>query len=270
MKRVSSVFLLLFLAIGFVYLSCSTDQGPLAPGTEQLGKMGRGGDYTPDRILVKFKEGADVAAINARLGAVQMDEIREIGVKILRVRTGRVQAMVAAYNRHPKVEFAEPDYIMYADGIPNAKKGFMWDNAGNLVGTPIIPNDALFKNQWGLNNTGQTGGTPDADIDAPEAWADGTGDPNVLIAILDTGIDQSHEDLAAKIVANKDFTSSPNGWEDMYGHGTHCAGIAAAITDNGVGVAGVGYNCGLINGKVLGDNGSGSSIGIAKGILLFM
>jgi thermitase len=102
-------------------------------------------------------------------------------------------------------------------------------------------------------------------IQAAEAWSVTTGSSDVKIAILDTGIDQNHEDLAAKIVANKNFTSSRS-VDDKYGHGTHVAGIAAAITNNRKGVSGVGFNTSLMNVKVLGDNGSGYYSWIANGI----
>jgi thermitase len=124
------------------------------------------------------------------------------------------------------------------------------------VFTPAsIPNDPSFAQQWGLTK-----------IQAPQAWDVTQGSPGVSIAILDSGIDQSHPDLAAKIVANENFSSSST-VDDVFGHGTHLAGIAAAITNNGVGIAGVGYNCTLMNGKVMEDDGRGASAAaLAQGI----
>jgi len=128
------------------------------------------------------------------------------------------------------------------------------------------PNDPRLPLQWQYDNTGQTGGTADADIDALEAWQAAPAAGVVRIAVLDTGIDQSHEDVAAKIVANKNYTTSRT-VDDRYGHGTDVAGSAAASTGNGIGVAGTCPNCTLMNVKVLGDNGSGSWSGIASGIV---
>ena len=127
--------------------------------------------------------------------------------------------MVAAYSKNPNVEYAEPDYVVYAD--------------------QTNPDDAEFGKQWGLHNTGLTGGTDDADIDAPEAWEVTKGRFEDKIAILDTGIDQDHPDLSEKIDLQEDFTNSLNDVNDVFGHGTHVAGIAAAVTNNVIGVAGL-------------------------------
>ena len=172
-----------------------------------------------------------------------------IDVQVVRVPAGAEQARVAAYQKNPNVLYAE------VDGTYSAVGTF----------TPP-PNDPYYSSQWQYNNTGQSGGTPDADIDAPEAWAVTTGSSTTKIAILDTGIDQSHPDLKAKIVGNKNFSTSKT-FDDKYGHGTHVAGSAAAITNNGIGVAGTCPDCSLLNVKVLGDNGSGNYSWIANGII---
>ncbi len=196
-----------------------------------------GAAFAPDQILVKFKPGVtpEVArVVHARLGGQLVQIIPQIEVHVVRIPLGRVLEMVQAYLREELVEFAEPDYVATAF---------------------YVPNDPGYANQWALPK-----------IQAPEAWDLTQGSSAVRIAILDTGIDQDHEDLAAKIVANKNFTTSRT-VDDLYGHGTHVAGIAAAITDNGRGVAGVGFKSSLMNVKVLGDNGSGQYSWIANGII---
>lgn len=92
------------------------------------------------------------------------------------------------------------------------------------------------------------------------------GSSTVRIAIWDTGIDQDHEDLKTKVIANVNFTTSRT-VDDRYGRGTHVAGIAAAITDNARGIAGVGFQTSLMNVKVLSDTGSGQYSWIANGII---
>lgn len=157
-------------------------------------------------------------------------------VKLPRLQS--VEEAVREFTRRADVEYAEPNYIAYA---------FM------------VPNDSYFYRQWGVDNP------RDTDIDAPEAWSVTTGSPTVKIAILDTGIDQDHEDLSEKIVANANFSNSTT-FDDRYGHGTHVAGIASASTNNALGVAGVGYGSSLMNVKVLNDSGSGNYSWVAKGI----
>jgi thermitase len=144
-----------------------------------------------------------------------------------------MQEKLLAYRGEKAVLFAEPDFIAKAIGTPN---------------------DPSFGNQWGMTK-----------IQAPQAWDITTGQPSIKIAILDTGVDQDHEDLAGKIVANKNYTTSGT-VDDRYGHGTHVAGIAAAATNNGIGVAGVGYNSTIMNVKVLDDTGSGYYSWVASGI----
>jgi thermitase len=126
------------------------------------------------------------------------------------------------------------------------------DSVAKAVGNS---NDTDFSKQWGL-----------AKIQAPEAWNITHSSSTIKIAILDSGIDSSHTDLASKVVAEKNFTDSPT-TEDVYGHGTHVAGIVAAINDNKNGVAGVAYNASLMNVKVLSDTGAGSYAWITQGII---
>lgn len=114
--------------------------------------------------------------------------------------------------------------------------------------------DLYFSKQYGL-----------VKISAPSAWEVTTGSASIKIAILDTGINQDHEDLKKKLDQNmNDFTGT--GIEDYYGHGTHVAGIAAAETNNKVGIAGTGYNTSLMIVKVLDNSGSGYTSWVASGI----
>lgn len=109
----------------------------------------------------------------------------------------------------------------------------------------VEPNDTYFPNQWHLNNTGQSGGTPNADINAPEAWEITTGDPNIVVAVLDQGVDTDHPDLINNIVTGYDFyddDSDPNPTGND-AHGTACSGLIAARGNNGIGVTGVTWNC---------------------------
>jgi hypothetical protein len=109
----------------------------------------------------------------------------------------------------------------------------------------VIPDDPLFPQQWTLHNTGQFGGTPGADIRALEAWEITTGDPNIVIAVLDQGVDRTHPDLIGNLVPGYDFVDDHDNPDPAPGdaHGTVCAGVAAAKGNNGIGLAGVAYDC---------------------------
>ncbi|KPL06055.1 hypothetical protein AMJ85_10805, partial [candidate division BRC1 bacterium SM23_51] len=152
--------------------------------------------------------------------------------------------------------------------------------AGQIAKSSV--NDPYFSQQWHLDNVGQTGGTPDADVDAPEAWAITPGSPDVVIAFLDDGCELNHEDLAANIFINpgesgsgreingidddgNGFVDDVHGWDfydndnnanhtftsgSLEGHGTAVAGLAAAVGDNGLGVAGIAYRCRILPIKI--------------------
>ncbi len=131
------------------------------------------------------------------------------------------------------------------------------------------PNDPDFGQQWGLHNTTQTGGTDDADIDAPEAWDVTQGSGDVLVAVIDTGVNYNHADLDGGRVRtdiDHDFINDDDDAMDDQGHGTFVAGIIAADTNDGVGIAGVCANCRILPVKVLDGEGSGSAESVAQGI----
>ncbi len=153
------------------------------------------------------------------------------------------------------IRYAEPDYIVRPQ--------------------QTIPNDPQFGSQWGLHNTSR----PGFDISAPQVWDFATGDTQIVIAVIDTGIDYTHPDLADNIWSNtaesangldndgNGYTNDVRGWNfagdnnnpmDGYGHGTHCSGTIGAIGNNGTGVAGINWRCKIMALKFLDDSGSGT------------
>ncbi len=144
-----------------------------------------------------------------------------------------------------------------------------------------IPDDSKFNFLWGLHNTGQAGGTADADIDAPEAWDITTGSSNIVVAIIDTGADLDHKDLLANIWTNageiagdgidndsNGFIDDVNGWDfadddndpnDINGHGTHVAGTIGAVGNNNQGVVGVNWNVSLMPLRFIDASGFGTT-----------
>jgi subtilisin family serine protease len=114
-------------------------------------------------------------------------------------------------------------------------------------------NDPLYDNQWSLKNNGQSGGLIGADIKIEEAWTITEGSPDIRIAIIDGGVDMNHPDLAANIVGGFDASGEGAGGNVSAtdnSHGTACAGIVAAIKDNGLGIAGIAPKCKLLSGRV--------------------
>jgi subtilisin family serine protease len=147
--------------------------------------------------------------------------------------------------RDPAVRIAEPDFPRYASALPN---------------------DPRFPQLWGLQNTGQTNGVPDADIDAPEAWEVTPGSSRVIVAVIDTGVDYTHPDLRDNIlrgatgdVVGWDFVNEDANPMDDNSHGTHVAGTIGAVGNNGVGVIGVCPAVRIMPVKFLGADGSGST-----------
>jgi subtilisin family serine protease len=126
------------------------------------------------------------------------------------------------------------------------------ERAAGVASAPIvIPNDEYFSIQWHLCNTGQSGGKPDADINAPEAWEITTGDPNIIIAVVDSGVYSEHSDLMSNLVPGWDLIENDgqpdpvlDNWEDH--HGTWCAGLIAAKGNNSIGATGVTWNCSVM------------------------
>ncbi|MBC8479703.1 MAG: S8 family serine peptidase [FCB group bacterium] len=161
-----------------------------------------------------------------------------------------LESMIADLYTLEAVELVEPDYVVRAN---------------------IVPNDQYYPEQWGHNNTGQAGsgnvGIPDCDTDTDDAWDITTGDSDIIVAILDTGINGNHSEFAGKMVPGYDFVNNDNDGSDDNGHGTSCAGISAARGNNGSGIAGVSWESGLMPVKVLNSGGSGGDTGIANGIM---
>jgi subtilisin family serine protease len=153
------------------------------------------------------------------------------------------------------VELAEPEYKIVQTGT-------------DPVTLQWLPNDTLFARQWHLQNTGQEGGAPDADIDMPEAWDIERGNPNVLVALMDGGIDTTHPDLLPSLWGGRGFNFiANNNLFTVNNHGNHVAGILAAKTNNTTIVAGVaggdgstGSGARLMGCQVFGADGSPGSI----------
>ena len=189
-----------------------------------------------DQILIMPKPGVNLTELNSfhsrQESGVQKTFHGIRGLQVVRLPAGEtVENAIARYQQSGLVEFAEPDYEVHVYAT--------------------TPNDPKYLDgsQWGLNNIGQSGGTPDADIDAPEAWDVRTSASNIVVAVIDTGVRYTHEDLAPNMWTNSDgsfgwnaIANSSNPGEDSGGsHGTQVAGILGSAGNNGKGIAGVAW-----------------------------
>lgn len=238
-----------------------------------------------DHVIVQPREDLTdeaVRAIAAAHGLEVRERLRLSGAYLLAIPEPELDSVpdtlsvLAALGAD--LRFSEPDHMVFTMGV--------------------IPNDALFDQLYGLHNTGQTGGTADADIDAPEAWQITTGSHEIVVAVIDTGIDWNHPDLAENIyfnIAELGFDANGNprksngvdednngfvddwvGWNfysnnnnpmDDNMHGTHCAGTIGAVGNNSIGVAGVAWRVRMLPIKFLGANGGGFASGGAESLL---
>jgi len=194
-------------------------------------------------ILVKFKpevEKETIDKINEEFKVKIKKKLRIKNTYRLEVPPAKINEMLKKYKENPNVEYAEPNYI---------RKAF------------LPPNDPSCNDtdQWGIFK-----------IQADQAWNTETGKTSVVIAILDTGVDYDHEDLAGNMwddgsgCCGYDFVNGNNDPDDdhddppAHSHGTHCAGIAAAVTNNATGIAGVSWKSKIMAVKVLNDVGEGT------------
>lgn len=254
-------------------------------------------ERVPGEIIVKFNS-----------DKVDMGFLKSMGVMTIEplgVSFGNFQKIelnddknfdmtLQALNDHPDVEYAEPNFVYrLIEPIVEDKADYLVDQiVGDL--SEYLPDVPRMNELWGLVNTGQ--GVPGggssiegADIDAMRAWALERGSHNVTIAVIDTGIDYNHQDLAANMWVNEDELhgtpgedSDGNGFvDDIYGydftrnqgspmdgngHGTHCAGTIGAIHNNGLGVAGVMADVRMMGLKFLTDRGSGTTANAIRAV----
>jgi subtilisin family serine protease len=260
--------LLVLIALGLLV-------GPAAGAARPLSVAAEKPPVVANELIVGFEHTVSSAQQGAAVreaGGTAEKRFSQIDAVLVRVAAGTTERVTAHLVSDPRVRYVEPNYVVTA---------------------AVTPNDPSFSQLWGMHNTGQTGGTPDADIDAPEAWNVETGSSNVVVAVTDSGVDFSHPDLAAQQWVNTgencgssdptivcadrtdgvdddgngyvddwrgwDFVSDDNNPFDDNDHGTHVAGTIGAVGNNGVGVTGVNWNVKIMALKFLNSSGSGST-----------
>lgn len=194
----------------------------------------------PDRILVKFKPGvaaSEKANINKAFGAVDNGKLGagKSEWHLVSVPFGKAEGFVTKYLNNPNVEGAELDYQMTASALPN---------------------DPGITQQYAYDR-----------VQGAAAWDIITGSAGTrTVAVIDTGIDLTHEDLAGSLVPGAVFTKGGKSADDDNGHGTHCAGSVAGIGNNGKGISGMDQSAKLMPVKVLSKSGSGWTSDIINGV----
>jgi subtilisin family serine protease len=227
-----------------------------------LNSLVEGTDYLSGQVIVKLKSGIEstqMQTLPETLQASVLESTNTLGTQLWQLNGLSVAQAISMYSNHPLIEYIEPNYTITLN--------------------TTIPNDSDFNQLWGLNNTGQTGGIPDADIDAPEAWDSATGN-NIVVGVIDTGVDYTHPELINNMWTNSgeipddgmdndgngyvddyygwDFINNDNNPFDDEGHGTHVAGTIAAEGNNNSGVIGVAPNAQIMALKIFNSNGTTS------------
>jgi subtilisin family serine protease len=224
-----------------------------------VGKSAAPGEAVPGEILVRFEPGATSgqrAALRRLAGANDTQPVGVPRLELLELPPGETTEAIRRLRSSRLVAYAEPNRVYRVTGLPD---------------------DALFGELWGLHNTGQrTGylsGTPDADIDAPEAWEYAGPTAQVTVAVVDTGVDAGHPDIGPQLTRSPgsgaygyDFVSEDDVPEDQNGHGTHVAATIAARAGDGFGVAGVAPGARIMALRAFDAEGSGEAADIVRAI----
>ncbi|HYO56956.1 S8 family peptidase [Archangium sp.] len=243
-----------------------TRQAPRVLATQKLVTelTSEGQEVVSGELLVRFRSDNKVSAarIHGAMGAQVVRTYQSIsGLQRVSLPPGvGVELAAEAYRADPDVLYAEPNYLYSIDRTPD---------------------DPEFDELWGMHNIGQSSGTADADLNMPDAWELTTGSEEAIIAVIDTGINYLHEDLADNMWTNpgeipdNDVDDDGNGYvDDVHGinaitgsgdplddnkHGSHCAGTIAGRGNNAKGVTGVNWQAKLIACKFLSATGSGAT-----------
>ncbi len=188
-------------------------------------------------LLVGLKKSTDLDAFREQTGFSLLDVgLSSLNVYRVDILAGKIEEVVQELAAFPEVAYVEPD--------------------GTVTAQDTLPNDPGFAFQYALLN-----------IRAPQGWDMTTGSHLVTIAIVDSGVDQTHPELAPKILPGYDFVNGDADPQDDNGHGTHVAGIAAAFSNNGLGMTGVSWGAQILPVKVLNEFNSGTYSNVAAGII---
>ncbi|MCH8556722.1 MAG: S8 family serine peptidase [Balneolia bacterium] len=223
--------------------------------------------FIPNRVIIRFNPGvqsAEIAQIRQEMNAEHEFNLDLINAEVWSFRDRGMNDVITSFSSHASVDFIQPDIVFDLPDVIEESIEDVMREQGLLDDDGNVPNDQFYEVQWAKRNTGQSGGTPGADISAEQAWAMETGSSDVVIAVLDSGVDYTHPDLAPNMWQNDEghFGANFAGGDvtdpmDLASssHGTHVAGTVAAVGNNGIGVAGTMWNAQIMAIRVCGNNG---------------
>ena len=238
-------------------------------------------DAEPE-VLVRFKPGvrlSEIKKIAGRFNDRVEDNVESVKglVAIDDLDGAEIDTVIAQYKAlGDAVEYVSPNDVITLDDPTSpvaTRDAFLREPVD------ASPNDPHFAEQWALSNTGQDGGKEGADLSALNAWTKTKGSKDVVVAVLDTGVDYTHLDLASNMWVRPDnvpqyfdeelgtyndlqgFDANINASDPMdeNGHGTHCSGIVGAEGNNNEGIAGINWNVQIMPLKFLGRGGFGTT-----------
>jgi thermitase len=237
-----------------------------------IGVSAKEAKVVPGEFIVKFKNNKGTMSVmskqlSSQMGMQVKTAIPNLGVTVFKTNNDKVT--LATLKANPNIEIVEPNYIYSI----NYKLG-------------VKTNDPALSKLWGMINTGQPDsqgqvGTPGMDINATKAWKIQTGSPDVVVAVIDTGVNYKLKDLAANMWVNaaekngkkgvdddkNGYVDDIHGWNfvknsadpmDDQGHGTHCSGTIGAIGNDKYGIVGVAWKTKIMALKFLDESGSGN------------
>jgi serine protease len=221
-------------------LSMSDGPGVVVQGTTRtkpLAPVG-GPDYRDSDILVSFRENTSQEEIENLVGSQGYHVKRIIegaGIYVIGISGGRDPVRAAEdFRSNPLVRHAQPNWVGRVTGM------------NGDAGVARIPNDPNLSRQWAIDAMGLR-----------YAWDKTRGSSSVTVAVIDTGVQVNHPDLAGNITSGYDFYNKTSYVTDHNGHGTHIAGIIGAATNNGLGIAGINWNVSIMPLKAADDSGGG-------------
>ena len=255
-----SMSVLIAVAFSASVAACGTQTSPISQtsltpdsdvnalaASDKYSKLANG-DVIPGEFIVRLKSGSK-ASNSFKSGETVVKALGGNDTGMLLIKSTSEMTNMSA---NSNVIWSEPNRVMKLPKEVASKPDATKDTAA------VGPNDPMFADQYAHKVSQSVEGWALAKASGKNA--------EVIIAIIDTGVDGTHPDLKAKLLPGYDAYGQGKEYQDKQGHGTHCAGIAAAIHDNGVGVAGYSVNSKIIGVKVLGDNGSGTYAAVADGI----